>query len=335
MKYTSSLLQKYLSIKDTPENIANKLILKTVEIEEVIKREIPDSIVVGKVLSCEDHPDSDHLHICQVDCGEKGQFQIVCGANNVKAGMLVPVALEGTPFPKAGITIAKRKLRGVESNGMICSKTELDIPEDADKHEIRDLQQDLDLEETDRGTPLIQKFPRLKSFVFEVESKGLTNRPDLTGHFGLAWELNAIYQGQITYNKLPEIKQSFEMTNMFELLRETLQQGKRKILTQTDDLNTYLLLELEDITVQRSSFFLRLQGLDLGQGEVNNRVDFSNLFMNLTGQPIHFFDADLVEGDIIVRNAKAGETFVDLFGKEHQLLENDVLVCDQQKILCL
>jgi phenylalanyl-tRNA synthetase beta chain len=101
MKYISPLIKKYISVNDTPENIANNLILKTVEIEEIIKREIPNSIVIGKILKAEPHPDSDHMNVCQVDCGNKGQFQIVCGAQNVADGLLVPVALEGTVFEKA------------------------------------------------------------------------------------------------------------------------------------------------------------------------------------------------------------------------------------------
>ncbi|MDR0650141.1 MAG: phenylalanine--tRNA ligase subunit beta, partial [Candidatus Peribacteria bacterium] len=101
MKYHSQLIKKYLSINDTPENIANNLILKTVEIEEIIKRELPATIVIGKILKAEPHPDSDHMRVCQVDCGSKGHFQIVCGANNVADGLFVPVALEGTFFEKA------------------------------------------------------------------------------------------------------------------------------------------------------------------------------------------------------------------------------------------
>ena len=142
-------------------------------------------------------------------------------------------------------------------------------------------------------------------------------------------------QGLINYTKLPELKQTFELTNIFEVLKETNKKGKKQIITQTQDLNTYILLEIDNVKVKKSDFFLRLQLLDIGNGGVNNWVDFGNLFMNITGQPVHFFDADKVEGNIIVRNAKARETFVDLFGKEHQLIENDVLICDEKKILCL
>ena len=121
-------------------------------------------------------------------------YQICCGGLNVAAGLYVPVALPGTVFEQLGITIEPRKMRGLESNGMICSKEELGILEDMEKHSIWSLTEDLDdISDTDLGTSLRDKFPRLENRVMEVDSKSLTNRPDLTGHFGVATELNAIY----------------------------------------------------------------------------------------------------------------------------------------------
>ena len=196
MKYHSQLIKKYLSLKCSPEEIANNLIVKTVEIEEIIERNLPETIVVGKILECHDHPDSDHMHVCQVDCGDKGQFQIVCGASNVAEGLFVPVALEGTYFKKMDITIAKRKLRGIDSQGMICSKNELGIQEDTDQPWIWELAKDLEVSDADLGTPLSQKWERINSIVFDIDNKGLTHRPDLTGHFGVAWEFNSMYQPQ-------------------------------------------------------------------------------------------------------------------------------------------
>ncbi|GHW02793.1 hypothetical protein AGMMS50249_5790 [candidate division SR1 bacterium] len=337
MKYVSSLIRKYISVNDTAENIANNLILKTVEIEEIIQRSLPVSIVIGKVLTCENHPDSDHLHVCQVDCGDKGQFQIVCGADNVASGLLVPVALEGTEFKKAGITIAPRKLRGIDSNGMICSKGELEINEDSDQHRIWDLSQDLEVDENDLGTPLAEKFERLNTFVLDVDNKGLTNRPDLTGHFGVAWELNSMYfpAGNINYSKLPDYQKSFETTSMLDLLEHTEKKGKKQVVAETQGLNNYILLEINNVQVKKADFFMRLQTLDLGSSPINNWVDFSNLFMNISGQPVHFFDADKVEGNIIVRNAKEGEEFTDLFGKTHKLIPQDIVIADEKKSLCL
>ncbi len=123
-----------------------------------------------------------------------GDYQIVCGGANVAVGLYVPVALPGTVFEKLGITIEPRKMRGIESNGMICSKEELGIHEDMEKHRIRSLTEDIeDITDSDCGIALREKFSRLESRVMEVDSKSLTNRPDLTGHFGTAVELNAIY----------------------------------------------------------------------------------------------------------------------------------------------
>ena len=125
MKYHSQLIRKYISINDTPENIANNLILKTVEIEEIISRKIDKHVVIWKVISAVNHPDSDHMSVCQVDLGPKWQFKIVCWASNVQWAKYVAVAMEWTVFEKAWITIAPRKLRGIDSNWMICSKNEL------------------------------------------------------------------------------------------------------------------------------------------------------------------------------------------------------------------
>ena len=194
MKYHLHVLKKYLSLDATPQDIAQNLILKTCEIEGIEERIIPKSIVIWKIEKVEKHPDADKLNICQVNCWDKWNFQIICWGSNVAPGLYVPVALVWTPFPQAWITIAKRTMRGVDSEGMICSKGELQINEDKDTHRIWDLAQDLeDITDSDLWTPLTDKFPRLDSTVFEVDSKSLTNRPDLTGHFGLAVDLNAIY----------------------------------------------------------------------------------------------------------------------------------------------
>ena len=337
MKHHSSLIKKYISVNDTPENIAQKLIVKTCEIEEIIERKISDSIVIWYIKSYEKHPDADKLNVCMVDCGNKGEYQIICGWSNVKEGLYVPVALPGTVFPKAGITIEKRIMRWIESNGMICSKEELDINEDQELHSIWDLALDLDdISETDLGTPISDKFPWLNSYVYEVDNKGLTNRPDLTGHFGLAVELNAMYRdpASVSFNKISEWMKHFHDTNILQTF-EHATPAKRKVIWQSDKLNTYTLLEINNIEIKTLSFYTRLQLLDLGANPRNNRVDFSNLFMLLTGQPIHFFDADKVDGDIIVRNAKDGEEFVDLFETKHILKDTDMVIADKNKILAL
>ncbi len=338
MKYTSPLLKKFISINDTPENIAKNLILKTCEIEEVNHRTIAETIVIGYVKSCEKHPDADKLSVCQVNCGAKGDYQIICGGSNVAAWLYVPVALPGTHFPKVWITIEPRKMRGLESNGMICSKEELWILEDMEKHSIWSLTEDLeDISDADLWTALSVKFPRLENRVMEVDNKSLTNRPDLTGHFGAATELHAIYGHEkwaITFNKIKDYHQQCTPEHIMQIL-ENSTKPERNVVGESEGLNSYILLHLKNIAVHQASFFSRLQTLDLWSKPINNWVDFSNLFMNISGQPIHFFDAEKVDGDIIVRNAKDGEQFKDLFEAEHVLKATDVVIADKKKILAL
>lgn len=336
MKYHLSLLKKYISLDTTPEDIAQNLILKTCEIEDIHTRKIPKTIVIGKIEHVEKHPDADKLNICKVNCGEKGTFQIICWGSNVAPGLFVATALVGTPFPKADITIAKRTMRGVDSEGMICSKAELDINEDTDTHWIWDLQQDVEVEENDLGIPLSDKFPWLESSVFEVDSKSLTNRPDLTGHFGLAVELNAIYPD--TQKKFTGIKtwiENFRNTNILEILTHTEKQLNREIKGISKSVNTYIAIGINNIQIKKSDFFSRLQLLDLGSKPINNWVDFSNIFMNTVGLPIHCFDADKIKGAIIVRDANEWEKFTDLFGGEHLLKSSDLVIADEEKVLAL
>ena len=337
MKYHSQLIRKYIAINDTPENIANNLILKTVEIEEIIERKIDKHVVIWKVISAVNHPDSDHMSVCQVNCWLKWQFQIVCWASNVQWATYVAVALEWTVFEKAGITIAPRKLRWIDSNWMICSKNELWINEDTDKPWIWELDKDLEVSDEDLWTPLTDKFEWLDSFVLDIDNKGLTNRPDLTWHFWVAWEFNSMYQPlwKVAFSALPNYQQTFSDTNMLDLLEHWEKKWKKSVICETEWLNNYILIELNNVNVKESDFYMRLQNADLWNWSVNNWVDFSNIFMNISWNPVHFFDADKIEWNIHVRNAYEWENFVDLFEKEHTLIPQDIVIADDKKALCL
>lgn len=336
MKYSLDIAKKFISINDDTNSISDNLILKTVEVEKIEKRVINQNIVIWKIFSVEKHPDADKLNICMVDCGKKWKYQIICGWINVENWIYVPTALVWTFFPKHNIKIEARKMRWVESNGMICSKEELDIKEDLDLHRIWNLWSDFDdLSDDDLGFSLAEKYPWLESKIIDVDNKWLTNRPDLTWHFGLAVELNSIYSDdKISYNKVKDYFETFKSTKILDIL-ENKEKTKIGLKNETDKLNTYILMEINNVDVKKSSFFTRLQMLDLGNIPRWNWVDFSNLFMNIAGQPIHFFDADKVKWNIIVRQAKKWEKFVDLFEKEHELLESDILIADDEKILAL
>lgn len=177
----------------------------------------------------------------------------------------------------------------------------------------------------------------MNNAILDVDNKTVTHRPDLTGHFGIAWELQAIYSmldAKISFNKLPDWQHTFATTNILEMLSNA-KKADMQLKVDTADCQSYITIEFKDVTVQRSSLYTRLMMQDIGQQSRNNRVDFSNLFMMTTGQPIHFFDADTIKGKITVRNAKKGETFTDLFDKEHILDPQDIVVCDDEKILAL
>lgn len=336
MKYSLNLLKHFISINDSIQNIADKITLKTVEVEEIIQRQIDKHIVIWKIMSAENHPDSDHMSVCQVDCGSKWKFQIVCGAANVQWAHYVVAALEWAEFKEAGVTIAPRKLRGVESNGMICSKSELWIPEDTDKPRIWELDKDFDdISDADLWTSLTDKYPRLDSAVIDVDNKWLTNRPDLTGHFGMAIDLYSMYSDdKISYNAINKYFDELKNTNILELINNKWA-TKIWLKAETDNVNSYILMELNNVTVRPWQIFSRLHMYDLWSKPISNWVDFSNLFMNITWQPVHFFDADKVKWNIIVRQAREWEKFVDLFEKEHTLQSTDMVIADQEKVLAL
>jgi len=150
-------------VNDTPENIAKNLILKTCEIEEVHTRTLPDELVIGKVASFAKHPEADKLNVCQVNCGDKGNFEIVCGGENMAEGIYVPVALPNCYLPAIDIKIEPRKLKGIVSNGMICSKEELGIDEDKELHNIWNLADDFDdVSDADLGLTMKEKYSRME-----------------------------------------------------------------------------------------------------------------------------------------------------------------------------
>jgi len=339
MLFNWNLLKRYINIKDDAENIANYLTLKTCEIEEIKKRQIPDEVVVGFVTKCEKHPDADKLKITEVDCGDKWKYQIVTGAVNIKEGIYVPVALPGSYLPAKDLKIKPVVMRWVESNGMICSKEELWIAEDLNIHGIWILDTDVNtLSKSDLWKKLSDELPFLTNFVFDIDNKTLTNRPDLTWHLGQAIELNAIYKRfdkeKIYMNNIPQIFEIFQSTNIFETLEHS-NKAEKDIFVETDKTRTYLTLELKNIEVKKSDFKERLELIDLEQEPRNNWVDFSNLFMILTSQPIHFFDADKIQGNIVVKEAQWGEKFIDLTWKEHILEKWDIIIKDDEKILAL
>lgn len=338
MYFSSWLLKKFISVDDSPQNIKDLLTLKSCEIEWYETRQIPTGVIIGKVTKITKHPNADKLWVCEINIGRES-LQIITGATNLREWAFVPVAVDGTFLPAIDITIQSKPMRGINSNWMICSKSELGIPEDEEQKWIWILDEDFDdIDESDIWVPLVKKYPWLESTVFEVDNKTLTHRPDLFGHLGVGVELNAIYRlldsTKIKFNGLPGIFAQFRDTNLIELLHSSIG-WPIGVDVKTPDAKTYILVHIKDVTIKKSSFLTRLSLYDLKAIPKNNWVDFSNLFMFLTSQPVHFFDADKIEGKVIVRNAKDGEEFVDLTGEKHTLSSEDIVIADEKKILAL
>lgn len=210
MYFHRNLLTKHTDTQTDVHRIADQLTHHTCEVEHIRIRQIPDLVVIGYVRECSKHPNADTLSVCQVDCWSHGVFQILTGGENISSHMYVPVALPGCHLPVIDLTIISRKMRGMESNGMICSKGELGINEDEDEHRIRILQRDqtdhidptvlqstwlgdmIDLTMQDLGVWLGSKYPYLNNWIIEVDNKTLTHRPDLTWHRGLAQEISLL-----------------------------------------------------------------------------------------------------------------------------------------------
>lgn len=352
MRYHSSRIKHYISIRDTPQEIAKKLILKTCEVEEIIERKLPEDVVIGKVASIKKHPEADKLVVCELDCGAKWVYTICTWGENVVENSYVPVAIPGCYLPAIDLKIEPRTMRWIPSNGMICSKGEVGILEDEDQHWIWTLQYDKstpiekiiqpadfdDISDADLGVALKDKYPWLEAYIFDVDNKTITNRPDLTGHFWLAWELQAMYaqsaSTNILRNKLPTIIESHSYTSSNQLATFG-KQHQIPVRITCDGVRVYTGIHLTDCQVVPSTFFTRMVLRDCDLTPRSNWVDAGNTFMMLTGQPIHCFDADTIDWWVIVRYAQDWEKFTDLMDVTHSLSNTDIVIADTKKILAL
>ncbi len=347
MYYSKSILDLLVSVDQDPDEVWMLLTHKVCEVEEVSKRGLSDKIVLWYVTSTKDHPDAEKLTVCQVDCWSNGEYQICCWATNVRAGIFVVVALPGCYLPSIDLTIEPRKLRGEDSNGMICSKAELWIQEDLENKRIWSLQSTDDAANTAKWTietewdmaalskgdlwkPIKELFPWMESRTMDIENKTITHRPDMFGHAGLAIELGVMIQWNKETSLLTSIRKKGLEPDAFMASAHDIW-----VIIESDKVLNYGTILLSWIEVLPSPLQTRLTMLDLGLQTRSNRVDFSNIFMYSTGQPVHFFDADKIVWWLIIRQAKNWERFVDLFDKEHELTPDDIVIADNEKICAL
>ncbi len=313
-------VKDYVEIDVSTEELAEMLTMTGSNAEEIISlREEISNVVVGKILSVESHPNADRLLVCKVDVG-KEVIQVVTGADNVASGQLVPVALHGAKLP-GGITIKRGKLRGVESQGMMCSGEELELKDSdypgAEADGILILQEEyplgMDIKEAlDLGGDVID---------FEITS----NRPDCLSVVGMAREI-AVAAGKTW--KMPEI-----------IVKPGTGQIGDELQVEVENAELcprYLARVVKDIRIQPSPQWMRRRLAAAGVRPINNIVDITNYVMLELGQPMHAFDLDKVEGrKIIVRNALPGETLVTLDDKMRELTPDMLVIADANKPIAL
>ena len=315
MKVPMNWLREYVDVKLDVNEYARRMVMTGTGVEGISNTGAEfEGVVVGRVLTCEDHPNSDHLHVCTVDVGREAPLQIVCGAPNVRAGQLVPVALEGARLP--GGTIKKGKLRGVESCGMICSGPELNIPTGL----YPNVGDEGILVITDEVSPGVCVKNVLGVGDDVVDFEILANRPDCLSVWGIARESAAVLD---EYCVMPEIE-----------VAETGDSIEKYASVEVKDAALcprYCARVVANVKIGPSPMWMRAYLHASGVRPINNIVDITNFVMLETGHPMHAFDlAKVREGKIIVRRAKPGEMLTTLDGKKHELTNNMLVIADAE-----
>ena len=316
MKVPMKWLKEYVDINMPAEEYASKMVMTGTAVEGVEKTGAQfDKVVVGYVVSCVDHPNSDHLHICMVDVGEAEPIQIICGAPNVRAGMRVAAALDGAHLP--GGKIKKGKMRGEVSCGMLCSGPELDVPAGLYPH-IGDEGIIEIFEEVEPGTDVKEVFGLGDDIVdFEI----LANRPDCLSVWGLARESSAVLEEHFV---MPEIAVEESGAGSFD------DYAKVEVLDD-EACPRYCARVITDVKIGPSPKWMREYLYGAGVRPINNIVDITNFVMLETGHPMHAFDLSKVKDQtIVVRRARPGERLTTLDGKTHVLDESMLVIADRE-----
>lgn len=326
MKISYNWLREYVPTTQSAENVAKLLTFSGLEVEGLEKVESIkgglDKYFVGHVLTCEAHPNSDHLHITTVDVGEGRILNIVCGAPNIAAGQKVVVATVGAVVydEEGSFTIKKSKLRGAESEGMICSEKELQLGNNHDGILVLPA-------EAKEGTPAKEYFNIKEDTILEI---GLTaNRSDATSHLGVGRDLVAILASQVKEQQ-PLNTPSVEAFKVDEVTEQV------SINIDTNLCGRYSGLVIKGVEVKESPTWLKEHLNAIGIRPINNIVDITNFVLMETGQPLHAFDWDKVDGKSInVKTLDKGTKFVTLDGIERELNGKEALVCSATQPMCL
>ena len=316
MKLSRKFVSDYVDLDKDIKQIADDMTSIGNEYDSCEKLIPATKLVIGQVVECIDHPDSDHLHVCKVDVGNE-ILQIVCGAPNVRENIKVIVALDGANLP--GGNIKKGVIRGVESNGMLCSMAELGLDHkfltEKDVAGIHELPDDAVVGED----PI--KYLELDDEVIDFELT--SNRGDLLSILGMAYELGALYD-----KKVKDIDLSYSETD--DDVNKSF-----KIDIQTDKCPLFLAKKVTNVTIKESPTFIKNRLIASGIRPINNIVDISNYVMLETGQPLHYYDSDRLGDTLVVRMANDNETLVTLDNQERKLSNNDIVIATPKEAVGL
>ena len=326
MNISYKWLKEYVDFSLTPQQVADALTSEGLEVDSL--EEVPairgglKGIVVGEVLECDPHPDSDHMHVCSVNLGEKEPVQIVCGASNIAKGQKVMVATIGCVLYDGDkeFKIKKSRLRGIDSYGMICAEDEIGVGKD--HNGIIVLPQD-----TKPGTPAAEYYNLESDYVIEIDIT--PNRADACSHYGVARDLYAwlVRNGYETSIHRPSVD-DFKIDN--EDLNIDIE------VENSEACPRYCAITVKDCEVKESPEWLKTKLETIGLRSINNIVDITNYIMMAYGQPLHCFDADMIKGyKVVVRTMPEGTPFVTLDGVEHKLSEKDLAICNAEEPMCI
>lgn len=320
MKLSTNFLKDYLDIdintKEALHKLAEDMTRVGSEYDSADNLINATNLVIGEVLECEKHLDSDHLHVCKVNVGEE-ILQIVCGAPNVRKGLKVIVALPGANLPNG--TIKKGSIRGVESNGMLCSIAELGLdskflsPEDKDG--IHELPVDAPVGEE----PI--KYLGMDDGVIDFDLTA--NRGDLLSILGMAYEIGAIYDKEVKEPDLSHNENNEDINKSF------------KVNVKTDNCTLFLTKKVENVQIKESPAFIKNRLIASGIRPINNVVDISNYVMLELGQPLHFYDSDKLQGCLEVRMAEEGEKLTTLDNIVRILTADDIVISNGKEAIGL
>ncbi|MDE7379391.1 MAG: phenylalanine--tRNA ligase subunit beta [Paraprevotella sp.] len=326
MNISYNWLKEYVDFELTAQEVADALTSEGLEVGSVEEVQVVkgglQGIVIGEVLTCDVHPNSDHMHICSVNLGGEEPVQIVCGAPNVAAGQKVVVATLGTKLYDGDecFTIKKSKLRGVESNGMICAEDEIGIGTDHNGIIV--------LPETAvPGTPAAEYYNLKSDWLIEVDIT--PNRADACSHYGVARDLYAwlVQNGYRTALHRPSDEAFRTDSHDLDIDVE---------IENTEACPRYCAVTLKNCQVKESPAWLQDKLRIIGLRPINNIVDITNYIMFAYGQPLHCFDADMIKGGkVIVKSMPEGTPFVTLDGVEHTLSERDLAICNAEEPMCI